>query len=568
MTTWRTARDIARNKLEALSGELQQKLKDALLATRDFVRAGQDSLPMERPKNLKEAWRAAQGFVRAGLEAQQEAQRRPKDATAGGAQLPTSTCRALVPVAPPRRIASDREFLPAALEILDTPPSPVKVALLWFICMVFTTALAWSYFGWIDIHAIAQGKIQPSGRSKVVQPLEPGKVAAIKVENGSRVAAGAVVMELDPTETTADREALARDLQASEAEIVRRKTVIAACRKDKPWPVIPFAPDTDKTVRERETVVLNAELSHLASTRQSLKAQVAEKAALAARFNTSVTAHERLIAVLKERVDMRNSLRAKQFGSRAAVIDALQELERETTSLVAEKGQALEAEAAMRSLESKLEMETDAFVATETQKLAETERKRDRTVQELVKARSKSERTRLRAPIAGTVQQLAVSSIGQVVSSGQPLMTIVPINGSIEIEAMILNQDIGFVEPGQEASVKVEAFPFTRYGAVQASVIKVSRDAVDEKAAEGLSDAASSVKPQSAQAAGSSSRMQSLVFPAILQLKQSSINVDGKTVPLSPGMAVTVEIKTGARRALDYVLAPLREVTAKAGHER
>ena len=128
--------------------------------------------------------------------------------------------------------ATDREFLPASLEILVTPPSPIARALLLTICGLFFLALAWSYFGWIDIYAVAPGKFQPIGGSKVVQPLEPGIVTAIYVENGSHVNAGDVLLALDPTETAADREAQARDLEAASAEASRRKVAIAAARTE------------------------------------------------------------------------------------------------------------------------------------------------------------------------------------------------------------------------------------------------------------------------------------------------------------------------------------------------
>jgi hemolysin D len=541
---WRTALDFVRSQAERMAAGCMSRMA--------FLQDNAETWPALA--RFVKAWRAARAYA-AGLIGR-EPEKEP----------PAATGRALVPFAPPQRRPSDREFLPAALEILDTPPSPIHIALIWFICLAFATALLWSYFGWIDIHAIAQGRIQPSGRSKVVQPLEPGKVAAIGVENGSRVLAGDLLMELDPTDTTADRETLARDLEAIDAETLRRRTAITAARWDAPRAEIAFPADTNESVRARETNVLNADLAQLASSRESVRGQMAEKAAQKTRFEMSVAAGERLFKVLKERVDMRDSLRAKEYGSRAAVIDALQEMEREATILANDRGQALEAAAAIGSLERKLVQMTDNFIADQAGKLADAERKRDRTAQELVKARGKSERTRLRAPISGTIQQLAVTTIGQVVSSGQALMTIVPLDVSIEVEAMILNQDIGFVEPGQIASVKVEAFPFTRYGAVEATVVKVARDAVDERAAAGLSDATAASKPQTAD--GTSSRMQSLVFPAILSLNRTHMDIDGKTVPLSAGMAVTVEIKTGARRAIDYVMSPLREITARAGHER
>jgi len=171
------------------------------------------------------------------------------------------------------------EFLPAALEILVTPPSPVASAMLLMICALFIFVLGWSYFGWIDIDAVAPGKVQPSGRSKVVQPLEAGTVVAINVENGSRVNAGDVLLLLDPTETAADREAQARDLEAASAEVARRRVAIVAARTGelKPLP-IEFPAVIATPVRAREERVLLDELNQLRSSIGSLKAQLAAAA--------------------------------------------------------------------------------------------------------------------------------------------------------------------------------------------------------------------------------------------------------------------------------------------------
>ena len=147
----------------------------------------------------------------------------------------------------------DREFLPAALELFETPPSPVSIAAIWLICAVFATALAWSYFGWLEIYAVAQGRIQPSGRSKIVQSLDPGRVVAIAVENGSRVAAGNLLIELDSRETGADRKERERDLEASLAEAARRRVAIAAARSgSKEAPQVIYPEGTSKEIRARE----------------------------------------------------------------------------------------------------------------------------------------------------------------------------------------------------------------------------------------------------------------------------------------------------------------------------
>ena len=230
---------------------------------------------------------------------------------------------------------------------METPTSPITVALIWCICVGFASALAWSYFGHLDIYAVAQGKIQPSGRSKIVQSLESGRIAAILVENGMRVSAGDTLLELDATETSADRTAQARELEATEAEAVRRGIAVAIARSTSLVPqVIPFKPATTDGVRRREQGVLTAEISKLASARDSLKAQLDERAAQRQRLMMSISARTKLVAFLKERVAMRDAIDTQWQGYRGKVIDALQEYERERTNLAGEQGQLIENDAA------------------------------------------------------------------------------------------------------------------------------------------------------------------------------------------------------------------------------
>lgn len=465
--------------------------------------------------------------------------------------------------------ALDREFLPAALEIFETPPSPIRVACIWLICIAFAVALAWSYFGWLEIYALAQGRIQPNGRSKVVQPLEAGKVAAIAVENGSHVAAGDLLIELDPRETAAERDQQARDLESALAEAARRRVAIkAAGDLSSNMPTVRYPEHTSEEIRAREDGVLASDLAQLLSNRASLAAQRAERVAARDRLRGSIAAREKLIALAREHVQMIEALNATKSASRAQVIETLQRYETQAALQIGDQGQLGEVEASLATLDRKLEESTAQFVADQTQKLEDADRRADRTKGELVKAMTRHERTRLTSPIAGIVQQLAVTTVGQVVVTGQALMTIVPTGGPIEIEAMIENKDIGFVQPGQPAVVKIDAFPFSRFGTVEGTVVKVSRDAVDQREESQLSDPRLTPKSQASMSTAQQSGGQNLVFPATISLSRCSISIDGKDIPLSPGMAVTVEIRTGQRRALDYVLSPLREVTSSAGHER
>jgi hemolysin D len=229
-------------------------------------------------------------------------------------------------------------------------------------------------------------------------------------------------------------------------------------------------------------------------------------------------------------------------------------------SLAQQKGQLAEAVAALDVLDRDATKTTKTFLAENSQKLADAERQAEDAVQKLAKARAKTSHMVLRAPVAGTVQALSITSIGQVLMPGDEVMRIVPEGAELEIECYMPNKDIGFVKVGQEAVVKIESFPFTRYGSLPARVKRVSREAIPEPDAQ---------QQEGDPARGSKStlltgaqRVQNLVFPVTLSLDRSTIAADGTEIPVTNGMAVTVEIKTGQRRIIDYIFSPLVEVAS------
>lgn len=469
---------------------------------------------------------------------------------------------------PVRMRRDDREFLPAALELLEQPPSPIRIALIWVFAAAVVVALAWAWFGRIDIHAVAQGKIQPAGRTKVVQPLEGGKVAAIFVENGSKVKAGDVLVELDSTDTGVDRDLVAAERAGALAEAARRRAVLDIVASGQLLArEISFPEGVSEPIRLREQAMLSADITHIAAAKSSLESQIAERSAQQERFRASVVEREKLVTLLAERVAMRQLLVDRNAGARAPVIDAMQEQQKEAANLAAEAGQIVELDRAIASLRQKIAEATAQFVMDQTQKSAEAERRAEKAEQDLIKARSRDNRTRLYAPLDGTVAQLALTTKGQVVTSGQPILAIVPANAGLEIEALIQNKDVGFVRPGQAVTIKVEAFPFTRFGTIDGKVTRVSEDAVEEREASALADAASG-KSANASMLSATPQVQSLVFPATIALEQTVIRTGDKAIPLTPGMSVTVEVKTGDRRVIDYVLSPIREVSSEAARER
>ena len=498
----------------------------------------------------------------------------PPPATAPAARLPALRPRSLSTRALTDRVRSavnardDQEFLPAHLEILETPPAPLALFFTWTICALFASALLWSVLASLDIYAVASGRVQVSGRSKVVQPFETSKVTAINVRNGDRVAAGDLLIELDSTESAADLASREGDLETLSAQMVRRLSVIDAVRENSRTAEPGFAPFISEPVRVRETAAMVADINQYGAARAALEAQLNEKKATEQRFAASLAARERLRAVLRERADMRETLASRSSGTRASVIDALQQVEQVGADLAYDQGQLVEARAGAESLQRRIEQLTSETIARQAQPLTETAQKVDALRQDVIKARLRRERTQLRAPIDGFVQQLAVTTVGQVVTAGLPLLVLVPSDGPVEIEALVLNKDVGFVVPGQEVTVKVDSFPFTRHGTAEGRVVRVSRDAIDDRDAGGSTDTLSLARGQSVAQVSGTPRTQNLVFPVTVQVEKNDILANGKPVSLTSGMTVQVEIHTGKRRVIDYALSPFRETTSTAGHER
>jgi hemolysin D len=228
--------------------------------------------------------------------------------------------------------------------------------------------------------------------------------------------------------------------------------------------------------------------------------------------------------------------------------------------LVVQKRRAIEPVAARQALEWQKEQTVAEYAHTILSDLADAELKVGQLTEDAVKAKRKMQEQVLRAPVDGTVQQLTLYTIGGVVTPAQQLLAIVPADSRLEVEAMVSNKDIGFVEAGQSVEIKIDTFNFTRYGLIHGEVSSVSRDAiVRDKPADKSGPSPSS----GALASTSEPQGQELTYAARVSLEHTQMQIEGKLVDLAPGMAVTIEIKTGSRRLIEYLLSPL----LRYGHE-
>jgi hemolysin D len=479
--------------------------------------------------------------------------------------------------------------LPAALEILETPPSPLPTAVTLAICAFTALGLLWSVIGHLDVHAVAPGKIELTSRAKVIQPLEPGKVAAVAVENGSRVRAGDLLLEFDPAEVLADKLSAADSLYASLAEVARRRAAITIATSamqsetdtstevlrlgavvqqmtSDGQPLLTYDEEIPELVRSRETAVLRADLNQLADTLYSIEKSIAQKRATQDRLNMSIEYQNSLIDTLNQRVATRQESIKLRVGTKISLYDAREALQKSQASLASDKGQLIEIEAAITELASERTKLYSQFIADNEGKIASSARKADESLQALHKTQARLSRTRLTSPIDGTIQQLAVTTIGQVVTTGQQLMVVIPSSGPVQVEALVANIDVGFIRVGQDATIKVDAFPFTRFGVLSGKVTKVAPEAVDElEAKRSFANATSNSNSSPTSLQG---QPQNFVFLVTLSLDQNTIDANGTQIPLSPGMTVVVEIKTDSRRVIDYLLSPLARIKSEAMKER
>lgn len=481
------------------------------------------------------------------------------------------------PIVSDRQDHTDNSFLPAALEILETPPSPIRIAFMWFICALAAGTLIWTWFGTFDIVATAQGKIQPTGRVRLIQSLETGRTVSVAVHNGMAVAGGAVLVELDDTEILAEERAALSSLEAFRAEAQRRQsflntvsgwldTDLWADRNPVETSLIRVDPAASSDIDLREQKVLSADLNELASALTNYGAQRRQRQAEIDSLTQTISAQSELVQTLHERVNMRSALIQSSAGSRALVIDALQQQQEATATLTSQKGQLGTAKAAFEVATTEGLKLVHTSIADNATKLSEAGRHVDELKQQYIKAHKRRQSMKIVSPIAGTVQLSSITTVGQVVTAGAELMRIVPADDQIEIEAYLPNRDAGFVITGQPAVIKVEAYPFTRFGVIEGRVTNLTTDAVPEPDAAQLESTAAK-EPHATVPTGNVQRVQNLVFPITVKPDQTNIAVNGRMMPLTPGMAVTVEIKTGKRRILEYLFSPLVEITSQAMRE-
>jgi hemolysin D len=443
---------------------------------------------------------------------------------------------------PVSRNAEELAFLPAQLELMDTPVSPLPRYTMRIIIALFFCALMWSIIGKLDIDAVAPGKVVPGDRTKVVQPLEAAVVKSIRVKDGQSVRAGELLIELDPSGTAADENKATEMLSSAEGQAARYRALLAALDSGSAPASFTFTPSTPIEV-DAANKLAQSEYRTFMAKNAALASAIAQKEAELVTTRKLITSLAESAQLASSRSADLEKLNEKSYVSKHDYLTAKQAEVEAQRNYAYQQSRVAELSAAISAQRADQASQASDYRRQVMEGLRQSTDQSAQTAQDVDKAGRRNQLMQLRAPVDGTVQQLAVHTVGGVVTPAQPLLSVVPDDESIEVEAMLLNKDIGFVREGQHAVVKVEAFPYTRYGYLTGKLVSVSHDAIqDEKLG--------------------------LVFAARVRLDQRGLIIDGQPIRLTPGMALSVEVKTGERRVIDYLLSPLTVHVSEAMRER
>ena len=432
-------------------------------------------------------------------------------------------------------------FLPAALEILETPPSPLGRILVWALMSFLVIALGWSILGHVDEVAVAPGKLAPRGEVKVIQAPDYGVVRAIHVVDGQEVRKGQPLIVLNPTISHAEAAQARRSLLVAQTD---RTRALALSNYDKA-PLAQFAPPkgVDAEVAQTQKDLVAAKIREHKAAHEVLTHQIAEHRGDLRMVQAEVAKLKAQLPLAETQYQALKNLAAQGAAPRIQMMEMEERAIGIRHDLMIREAEVLKMQALVRDGQAQLAKLDGEFKRQALDSLNEAQAAVSMRGQELIKAEEKSALTILKAPVDGVIQQLAVHTVGAVVKPADALLVVVPRGAELTVEAMVLNRDAGFVRQGQPVEVKLEAYPFTRYGVVPAVLETISRDAIEDKE-------------------------KGLVYKARARLLQDYILVDGEMFKLGAGLSATAEIKTGERRIISFLLSPLARRVKEAGRER
>lgn len=436
--------------------------------------------------------------------------------------------------------------------IQNEEPAHIGRIVLWIVCALVLILSVWAAIGKLDIVVTAEGKLVPQTLVKIVQPAEAGVIKQLLVREGDVVQEGQVLARLDPTLAQADKATVASDL-AVQLMQERRLTAELAGQ--------PMAP------KAGDDVALFAQVQGqwLAKQRALGDALAQEQALLRKAESERRSANETLSKLQQTLPSYHKTAKAYQDLEKEGFVGNILSAEKQREAL--EKSKDLDAQVAtvtalgatIEAQQKKIQQLNSSYASEAQKELAEVRARIQQLRPNLDKSSYREGLMELRAPQAGTVKDLATTTVGAVVQPGTVVLTLVPTDEKLFADVSIKNEDIGFIQVGQTAQVKLAAFPFQKYGLLTGKVVRISADATEQGQANGGTQPANN----EGLLGGVST------YKARIELeKQQLKGPEGNYLSVGSGMQIVSEISQGQRTVLEYLLSPVAKATKEAGREK
>lgn len=432
----------------------------------------------------------------------------------------------------------ETEFLPAALEVVEKPPAPASRVVLWTLLVLIGCTLVWAVAGSLDEVAVAPGKLIPTGNVKIVQAEDKGVIKAICVKEGDLVKQGQLLIELDATIPAADLARIKKEIALYSLEMDR----LSAEAAKRPFMATQY-PELD----ERDAV-----LQQMLYQSRQLEYQTRLSAAAANVKQNQVGlenargVYEKLLPlqeIAQERERKVAELVKLDAVASFVLLDYRQKRLESEKELASQQKEIERLEWSLRQSEDTLANVNAEWLRGIHDKLQEDSKVLQASREELKKVEEKNRLSAITSPVDGRVGQLAVHTVGGIVTAAEALLEVVPADTKLQLEAWVANKDIGFIQPGQAAEIKVETFNFQKYGTVPGEVIDISPDAVEDKE-------------------------KGRIYRVVLALQEPSFRTGGRDELLTPGMTATAEIKIRRKRVIEYFLDVFQQYRSEALRER
>ncbi len=400
----------------------------------------------------------------------------------------------------------------AAVELRT--PRTSRLLLFWSLALVFV-GLIWAHFAVLDEVKRGNGRVIPSRQMQVVQTLEGGIVDAIMVHEGEIVRAGQPLMRIDDTnfasqlgEVRERRGAAAARVARLEAEVQGREPVFASDLVE----TVPAVVEGERNLYEARKRKLDQETDVL-------------------------TQQEKRLTETLQLLDKELEISRRLYAQKVIPEIEMLRLERQATDM---RGQLAETKSRIATVRTTFRAQSEEDLSKSRGDLAVLE-------ESIKSARDKVRRTELRSPVNGIINKINVTTIGAVVQPGANVMDIVPMDDSLLVEGRIRPQDIAFIRPQQDAIVKITAYDSSVYGSLKGKVERISADAIEDKGERGEKET---------------------FYRVIVRTDKNYLGAAERPLPIIPGMVATVEVLTGEKSVLDYLIKPARMLRDEAFRER